>query len=341
MRNQRTALLMSILTAIGVLAIGESGARMLERRIPSAGDWPRGPISEQADAVSRDAHGSAVSVVFAGSSMVEAGIDASRFTRLTGVKSLNVALPASTNFMVEPWIVHVVVPALRPKVVVIGVASRDFNDNGSGPADALKALTQAPGYRRAASHGLFTSVDRAVSRFSALVRLRRELRVPTNVLRALRTTEPATVTRCSSQRTVARPYRSSALVSTYPVTVLKKYSAGGVQTRALIRTIRDLKRLGTEVVLMKLPATSEYLSLHPHGRADIVSFEDALGRVTHETNVPLIDGSSISNKRFFRDQIHLNCSGAERLTTAIASKWPASLALRPPSTGPRAAGGKK
>jgi len=327
MRRPTRSRLFGCLTVLAVLALGEGGARVLAPRLPSSGEWPDGPIAQQYDGL---AHGSAtapVPVVFVGSSMVEAGIDPSTFSSDTGLRALNAAVPASTNAMLTPWLSHVVVPLARPRVVLIGIATRDFNDNAIGPHDAILALTRSPGYHSLVARDALTRFDRFVSRYSALIRLRRQLRNPMNILRAIVRADPS-LSRDSCRSSVSQRYRSSALVSSYPSSVLKNYSAGGAQTTALIQTIDHLKRMKIGVVLVKLPTTTAYLALHPHGRPDIASFDRAVRNVVRQTRAPLIDASEITSTHYFQDQIHMNCAGAKKLTSAIARDWPTAALKR-------------
>lgn len=248
------------------LLAGEAAARLLEPGLSSAGAWPRGRIAEQYDAVMERAEAGDVDVVFAGSSMMQKAVDPELFSRQTGLRSINAALPASTNFMLGPWLEDVVLPMLHPDTVVIGVASRDFNDNGRGPDRALASFVGSPGYRTLVADDWLTDIDRAVSEYSALVRVRRSLRDPANVAGAIGRSRPSIPTlRCPPAHPGAERYRIHPTVARYPTTVLNDYSAGGVQTTELIDTITSLGRRGVEVVLveMALPTTRACIPIRP------------------------------------------------------------------------------
>lgn len=316
MKRARFLALVSILVA--TLVAAELAVRWIEPGLSSAGMWPDGPVANQFDAISARADDAPVDVVFAGSSMMHRAADAELFSDLTGMSSFNGALGASTNFMLEPWLMKVVVPALRPRVVVIGVASRDFNDNARGPERPLRVLVQSPGYKVRTADDWLSRMDRAASRYSALLRERRSLRSPTNVLEAARNRRPPLEDEDCQRSPKEERYRDNPTVTSYPTTVLNDYSTGGVQMRALVDTIEELQRRKIEVVLAKLPASREYPDLHPRGERDIDEFELALERVVRRTNVRVWDGRSMSSVKYFRDAIHLNCAGARRFTSEFA-----------------------
>jgi hypothetical protein len=327
--RRRTFAVMAICTSLLILAV-EGFVRRIEPGLSSAGAWPKGRIADQFDAVSRYADGERIDVVFAGSSMMQKAIDPELYTDRTGLRSVNAALPASTNFMLEPWLINVVVPMLRPRVVVIGVASRDFNDNANGPDRALASLVGSPGYQSRVAHDWLTRADRTASRFSALVRVRRSLREPSNVLRALRRPRgPVRARPCPPKSPGAERYRIDRTVRRYPKTVLNDFSAGGIQTRALIDTIRGLKRRGIDVVLVELASSRDYADLHPHRERDLAEYRAALRRVVDTTRVGRVDATSLTSPRYFLDPIHLNCAGSRRFTSALAEHWdevaPASI----------------
>jgi hypothetical protein len=261
-------------------------------------------------------------VVFAGSSMIRQGFDHQLFTSRTGVPSINAALPASTNFLLEPWLIDVVVPRLHPRVVVIGVSSRDFNDNGKGPDLARDTFLNSPGYRTITGDDWMTRADRALSTVSALFRWRRSLREPSNVASAIRT-RPLKIVEpeCPKADPDDDRYTISKTVQDYPRSVLYDYSVGGAQTRALRSTIYSLHSRGIDVALLLVPATPDYDPLHPHGEADVRAYRAVLNDVVEDTGVTVIDATPIDDERYFRDAIHVNCPGRALLTRSIADRW--------------------
>jgi hypothetical protein len=308
-----------VMAVMGAAILGAEGAvRWIEPGLSSAGAWPDGPLASQFDALSIRADDGPVDVVFAGSSMMHRAVDAKSFSERTRTSSFNASLAASTNTMLGPWLMDVVVPALRPKAVVIGVASRDFNDNADGPERTLRVLTGSPGYRIRTADDWLTRLDRALSGYSALIRSRRSLRFPTNVLDAAGRRRPPAPPRSCPRPAELERYRFNPTVARYPRTLLNDYAAGGVQLRALVGTIEALQRQRIDVVLVKLPASREYPDLHPNGTRDIDAFDDALAEVVRRTDVDVWDGSDLTSTKYFRDAIHLNCAGAQRFTSELA-----------------------
>ena len=115
-------------------------------------------------------------VVFAGTSMMrDAALPAEMsICRGPGSTCYNASLSAGVPTVMEHWLLDVVVPTLRPRVVVLGLSSLDFNDRGPRQKEAIATYTRAPEIR----DDVYARAARAAARVSYLVRYRAVLRQP-------------------------------------------------------------------------------------------------------------------------------------------------------------------
>ena len=124
------------------------------------------------------------SVVFMGSSMMNAGIDPEAFHegRSDPRPPFLAAINGSDPRMDEVWLRYVAVPRLKPSTVVIGLTSRDFNDAVRPQQYSL--FVSSPGAEEAmGTESALDAAERRLADFSYLVRYRDELRKPVETVR--------------------------------------------------------------------------------------------------------------------------------------------------------------
>lgn len=320
MRTTRTQKVLAGAALLTCLLSAEIAARAMEPRLSSAGTWPDGAISDQYDALTGlSRRVDRVDVAFAGSSMTKRAIDANVFASRTHTTAVNAALPGSSNVMLGPWLIHVVVPLLHPKTVVIGIDGRDFNDrtahNGS-----YATLVTSPGYLQHTEDDSFLGhLDRAFSERSALIRVRRSLRTPANVVRALTTGPELEADSKCREKVGGNTGNNERFLDRYPKSWLKTYTATS-QTRAIVDAIEGLEARGVSVVLLRLPSIYDYVRARP-GEDDVEVYEAALERVVDETGVAVIDGRKTIPLGQFRDRLHLTCEGMATFTRLLVGGW--------------------
>jgi hypothetical protein len=122
-----------------------------------------------------------VDVVFLGSSMVDVGIDPETFVENSDWAEVayNAALSSASLGLIEVWANEVVFPLLQPRVVVIGISSRELNDNGLAQQQSHDRYMESIG--RAEYLGELSikqGLELAAEDVSALYRLRKLIRVP-------------------------------------------------------------------------------------------------------------------------------------------------------------------
>ena len=174
-----------------MLIATEGCVRLAADRLPIAQLWsaPEMPVKEaQMDELASDG---GASVVFLGSSTMDAAADASSF-RIDGATrpAYNASTGAGSMRTIDVWGRMVALPRLAPDVVVIGVVSRELNRN-----DAQQALNEAnfldstATRRLLGTETLLQRVERRVASVSAVVEHRSVLRQPRRVWETLRTGE--------------------------------------------------------------------------------------------------------------------------------------------------------
>ncbi len=310
--------------ALVVLLLVEVGVRLVEDRLPPPTEWytPEYGIKEKQMAGLGARHDGA-SIVFLGSSVIDVSVDPSKVASPPddGRPAYNAGLIGANLEMVDVWSEHVVEPALEPSVVVIGVSSRDVNRNGAG------LETQTPGFYKLAAvrrllgtESAFEKVETRVSDLSRLFRYRTVLRRPLEALFGYDSPDRnlALNTDLGQELHLADvAYRGDPTVEAFfRAEPLLAYSASDSQFGAVRSTIDRLHAAGVRVILLDVPVTAQYVSLHPRGAEDYRSYEAALNVLAAQTGAELVDtGTWLAPA--FSDPLHLNGVGAELLTTLV------------------------
>ncbi|MBK5268014.1 MAG: hypothetical protein JJE47_11335 [Acidimicrobiia bacterium] len=316
-----------ILGFLVVVLLLEGGARLLAPHIPGQLLWDNQFTQDKADQIDRAGQ---VDVVFIGSSVVNAGIDSgfvgeeSRFS-----SGYNAAIPSTTPSTWKVWSRDLVWPDLCPEVVVIGISIRDYNDANPGISYDLREYLPSAG--RLGLYGQFSwaSLEQQVGRFSTFVRIRSRLREPENVARYLvwgRTPGwPVTVLtdggRFQGFDNNVYQVPTQAGLDQLAQEVFVNFSVGGNEDRAVRAMIEDATGLGMRVVVVRMPTLNEELSVVlPDGMADVLAFEEAIGQLGVDYNIPVIRYVDMDDDRqFFSDLYHLNLSGTELLSRRLGS----------------------
>jgi hypothetical protein len=329
---------------VAVLLLAELGVRALAPHLPEPELWADESTATkvaQMDAL-QDGPG-CVDVVFAGNSMTRDGIDPAVFTGADpdGRTAYNAALDAATPQLLEQWVPEQVDPRLHPDTVVIGLTSFDLNGGAALTASALEAYSTAPETR----NDLMGRLEQPFLDHSAIFQHRVELRDPQVVLdslRRLRTGEeteqpdPAGlpgVLGASGQGLSRRDltYGGSAVAQQLVADqLLNDYSPSDEQADALRSLVTQLEDDGTQVVLLLLPVTDDYLALHPNGEADFEQFQATVEQIGEDADVPVVDAHDWApSEELFADTHHLNGAGALGFSDAL----PALLPDAPDDTG--------
>ncbi len=262
--------------------------------------------------------------------MVNAAADPALFSRLSGAKrpAFNAALNGAGARLLDLWTLGVVVPRLQPKLVVIGLSSRELNDNGIASSRAYHAVRRSPGGRSIASD--LSPTERIQSmgeRGLYLVRYRNLLRNPSKL-----TDQPD-----AKRRSAVGPLGALAALrlfdeATYRVTErfrngfslsLGGFTMGGRELDALGHLVESLIAQRIRVVVVEMPVTDDTIAAHPRGADDYRSFENVLGVLARSTQ--LIDADAwFPGTAGFADPMHLNGTGREEFTRRLAEQTSAA-----------------
>lgn len=330
-REPRTSGRRVIANAIPVVLIALLAAELIVRAAaPKLRDpliWPDWEAQNKVAAMDRLAEAGGASVVFVGSSMVNAGINPREAARMLGVRkpAFNAALNGSDLRSIDAWTRNVVVPRLRPRVVVIGFNAGEANDNRTA-TDLYDRFGQSPLGRVAIEQGgLLARVDAWFVERAYLIRYRSVLRNPIDAVighdpQQDRQRSDAWGRLAAIAGLHRRPYNPGLARNLGNFDrMFADFTTGGVQFDALERTIRSLKADGVGVVLVRMPITKDILPRYPRGESDRSAFTQVLTTFAARMNVPLIDAEAeISSPSFFVDPVHLNAEGMAMLTRIVA-----------------------
>jgi hypothetical protein len=290
--------------------------------------WPDWEAQHKVAAMDALGAKGGASVVFVGSSMVNAGYDPGLATELLKAKrpAFNAALNGSDLRMTDLWTRKVVVPRLHPKIVVVGFNSGELNDHWQNAAGVYSRMLQSKyGKRVAGAGGLLARIDASLIERSYLMRYRSVLRSPVDAFighdRAQDTQAVDPLGRLLALTSFQhRPY-SPGLSRQLGIwdTVFRNYRPGGKQFTALDHLVKDLTSQGIRVVLVRMPVTKDIIPLHPQGQADRDRFARAIAAFVAGHPVTFINAEAVigSSTTLFVDPLHLNDEGKRRTTTFI------------------------
>lgn len=338
------ASLVAVAVMVGIVVLAEVATRGLADHLPAPDLWADASTATkvaQMDALEEGP--GCVDVVFAGNSMTRDGIDPAVFTAAdpTGRTAYNAALDAATPELIQRWVPDEVVPRLSPDTVVIGLTSFDFNEGADLTASALEAYEGAP-YTR---DDLLGRLEQPFLDHVALFRHRVELRDPELVWQSVgrwwrgeqsEQPDPAGIDdllgpagQGLSRRDLT--YGGSAVAQQILLDqLLNDYAPSEGQAEALTDLVVGLEDDGIQPVLLLLPITEDYESLHPDGAADYEEFRQEVLEIGEQTGTTVVDAHDWApDEAVFADTHHLNGQGADQLSAAL----PELLPEPPPETG--------
>jgi len=317
----------SIAVVIALVILADGGLRLAARSFPPSDDWNNWEATNKVEAMHALAKRGGADVVLVGSSMVNAAGDPALMTRViaSGRPVFNAALNGAGLEVLDFW-TGVAAKILRPRVVVIGLSSRELNDLASEPVRMEKTMASSEEGRRVApDRSLKDRIYGLASDVSALVRYRYVLRDPRSVSR----TDPGRIRGAVGPLGVLAALKA---FQSHPYSITPRfrglvvhqtivpYSAGRKQIDLLAHIVKTLTEMHIRVVIVKMPVSADLPPLHEHGAADYRAFETVLGDFvrTHPA-VRFIDmASRITTTAEFRDPYHLNAKGREDWSRAVA-----------------------
>jgi hypothetical protein len=332
MSTRRRRLVLAVAAAVTVVLVAEGGARVLAPYLAEPQRY--GDDATAVKVAQMDARGDACTdIVLAGNSMGRDAFDPVAFQAADGRhrSAYNASLDAASPELLEHWVVDEVEPRLAPTTVVLTLASLDVNASGPATRAALEAYEGAEQTRS----DLIGRIGSAAGSVSDLVAYRTRLRDPTEVRAAF--------DRMSTRTAAARPsaagidnvlgtdgeglsrrslrYGGEAGAKLFTrEQLLKGWSLDQDQVAAAESLVADLRSNGTDVVLVVLPVTDDYIDQHPNGTTDFDAFLQSAHGLAEATGAPLLDLHDAAPTELFADTHHLNGDGAAWFSAELATR---------------------
>jgi hypothetical protein len=320
------------LALVGVVMVlvvlgAEAGARALSPYLDEPLVW--GDRATQVKVAQIEARGCA-DVVIAGNSMARDGIQPAIVDADLGVATYNAALDAAGPALIDRWLSDEVVPELDPTTVVLAVSSIDLNGAGAAAAAAAESYDDSIMGR----DDLVGELGAWATEHSDLVRYRTELRQPTVVWAALgRAVRDEPVPHISTDgiagiigadgeglsRRDLEFTGTSVSAAFARDQLLNDFAIGSSQVQSMRALLTELDDDDTDVVVVILPVTDEYVELHPGGADDFEAFLATVDEVAADTGTDVVDLHDAGYAdELFADTHHLNGAGSERLSRELA-----------------------
>jgi hypothetical protein len=317
--------------AVAVIVVAELLVRIFAAHLAAPVTWstPEAQVkAAQMRAVG--SHGGSGGVVFLSSSVLDVGVDPATFAKAAGatVPVYNGSLSGANMTMLRWWADRVVLPALRPRLVVIGLSSREVNAKDPQAQAVAKQFFASPAVREL--NGTETAVQKAeryVGDVSDLFRYRASIRSPSQVLHQhapIQVQKRFFTAPGGQEMALARQSFRTDEDALFRTSFVKDWSVSRAELGTLAALIGDLTARGIKVVLVDVPVTQDYINLHPDGEADYTTYRDALASVAARAGIPYLQGSAWSTTDF-ADPLHLNQRGAQRLSTELSVRLRSEL----------------
>lgn len=311
-----------------VLGLAEAFTRMFAPTLPAApGEWPRTEMAQKLDQMRNyDNAGRRFAVVFAGSSMTADGIDPNAFTKAAGKQGYNAAFAGPSVRTIAPWTINVVDPLLHPKAVVLGVQSREMNDNGPKNVRMYQSFQTSPGYKQFRS--ATGQLERHLESLSDFLKYRRLFRRPSELLHT--TTNPFAGVHLRQQigPRGARiednvNYRNTKKFSQHLYEeTLVDFHVGGPEYDSLVNLAERLKAQGIKLIVLTMPVTPAYWQAHQHPVKDKAAFHRIIHKFERATNVTMINAEKAFPDHLpFREPMHLDVEGSAAISRGLGHSW--------------------
>jgi len=311
-----------------ILALVEVAARITEPYLPEPDRWPSSEAAAKVDQMEDlEDDPNPISTVFLGSSVVAEGIDPVAFSESAGTTGYNAALSAASPRSLVPWTQNVVLSTAEPRLAVIGLVSRDLNDNGISQTEFVERLESSPGMiERGQPDNLMESLEKWFLAHSALFRVRPFLGDPQRLLSELFPAGGAEGDEVEAVGALGadssydgQPYADiDTWRAAWNARHLNDFLIGESEIEALHELIERLKSSGVQVMLVNMPVTDDYVDTIRDGARLQVEFSDLLEDTASDLEVGYLDVSDQFDKEAFRDPAHLTPAGARSLAIALA-----------------------
>jgi hypothetical protein len=317
-----------VVALIGSLVVAVAAAELVLRffsdRLHPLSVWQNWEMEHKVASIDALAPAGGVSVVAVGSSDVNAAFDPALLSDLSGDgPAFNAAVNGLSMDALERWALRVIVPRLHPRVLLIGLGSHAFNRNNKIAAARFESLVTSQAW------GDLVGRDGRRARMIAwaekhLFLFRYRSHLGHRSLFQDSPTRRHTASRADgSLRALLlfrfRPYGSEERQLVTWNDVLASFEVGDPEIQALARLIEGLRAAGVVPVIVRMPYTTDWISIHPGVAADIEAYERALAKLVHDHQVTFLDaGVHFASIEGYADPVHLNGAGRARFTKMVA-----------------------
>lgn len=312
------------LTVTCAILLGtEMTLRTIAPTLPTPTVWSPPEAAAKVEQMNaRSAAGATGGVVFVGTSVMDVALDPALFATIPGSSrpAYNASLSGIDLRVLEWWVTSVVVPTLKPQMVVVGLSSHEVNPNDDEAARNSRDFFAAPAVRRAA--GTETALDRlerSAEDWSLLFRYRSVVRKPAQFigLGGTDSSPPLTTTGMNRIYAEAQYDQSAPVDGHFRDHVLRRFQVGSHQVESLRGLLDGLVAAGVAALLVDMPVTQHYIALHPHGSSDYSSYQTAVAQVSEDTGTEMA-AAAVWDQGLFADAFHLNRAGSREFTNMMA-----------------------
>jgi hypothetical protein len=220
-----------------------------------------------------------------------------------------------------------------PEVVVIGIQSREMNDNAPKGQTMYDKFIASPGYKQASASAA-SRLEGKLEGWSFFLRYRRAFRNPADLFSS---DDKAALAEAEVRKTIGPlgtrveesvTYRvSNKFVTALHDKMLVDFEVGGVEYDALIDLHNELEERGVRLVVVSMPVTEDYWPIHDDPVGDMEAYHDMLERFEEETGDTIIDAEfGFPTSIAFREPMHLDIEGRKAFALALADAWDGIMA---------------
>ncbi len=324
--RRRPGGILPIVVVLVVLLLAEGAVRAGRSQLAEPELWPTPELQDKYTRIEALADlGGRPDVVLVGDSMMDAGGDAAALGRAGGLGVYNASISGETLPVIADWTTMVVMPRLRPKVVVLGLSSNELNPRVLAPETGVAAYRASRVVRVAQGTGsLVDRADAVLAERSMLYRYRSSLRRP---LGAKPVDPDAFVPKLTPEgHNVAfadvgylqkyNPVQAQAVIQGV-VGAHAGFTVNPENVAILQELIRSVRRQGARVLLVAMPVTANLLGYHPRGAADYEDAMTAFAGAAERSGATFVQPGIWPDEQF-ADPVHVNGAGAARLTDYLA-----------------------
>lgn len=279
-------------------------------------------------------------LVVAGSSKMLYGVDPNVLAERTGLCAYNASIYRGVPLVTETWLRDVVLDALRPRYVVVGISPTEVNDNSP-------LTTRLAEYR--AAKVFHASRPRRLhwwlGRWSYAIRYVWLLRRPRTLLALVREVlrrrdvwswrVPVEIPgelgpNGQSLKFLDREYGHGPRMLALITEQVTNFSNGGEQVGAYHRLPALCAEHGARLVLAAMPAARQLIEdTFEGGRAAWDAEWSRLREMVAGLGVPLVDvADGFEDHRWYADMVHLNGAGQAEFSRRLGDALVAELGLR-------------